>query len=89
MKTLKDIDSEACCYGIRAPDLRSEAIKHIKNWVDEIDWNKKQIKELMDSGSYSPYVENAYNHYSEIINENTIKINLFKYFFNLSYEDLK
>lgn len=30
LKTLKDIDPEACCHGIRARELKIEAIKHLK-----------------------------------------------------------
>ncbi len=36
LKTLKDIDPEACCHGIRAPDLKREAIKHINSWKESL-----------------------------------------------------
>ena len=29
LKTLKDIDPEACCHGIRTRELKIEAVKHM------------------------------------------------------------
>ena len=35
LKTLNDIDPEACCHGIRADDLRKEVIKWVKAIEDD------------------------------------------------------
>jgi len=80
LKTLKDIDPEACCNGIRADDLR----KAIEPWLNPNNWELYEDRDGLNSFA------------KEVFDEDFIDIQDFEfvskfinYWFNFVVEDLK